>query len=220
MHHFADDRAGPDDGHLHHDVVKRARLHARQAGHLRAAFHLKHADGVGLLQGGENGGIVLRQMRQVHWLAVGFGNQLEAVFQHGHHAEAQQIHFDDAHVGAVFLVPLHHHAAGHGGGFEGHDGIQAPLADHHASGMLAEVARQVLRHAVELEKFAHARMVQVKAGLRELALARILGVFPFPVMHEAGELFERGDFEAQRLAHFARGGTAAIGDDVGGHGGA
>ena len=23
VHHFADDGAGPDDGHLHHDVVKR-----------------------------------------------------------------------------------------------------------------------------------------------------------------------------------------------------
>ena len=199
MHHLAHDGAGPDDGHLHHDVVKTARHHARQRGHLRAALHLEHADGVGLLQGFENRRIVLRQVREIH-----FGDQFEAVFDHRHHAQAEQVHLDDPHIGAVFLVPLHHHAAGHAGGFERHHGIELPLADHHAAGMLAQVARQVLRHAVELEKLAHARMVEVRAG--------VLGL--------AGEPIERGDLEAQRLAHFARGGAAAIGDDVGGHGGA
>jgi len=39
------------------------------------------------------------------------------------------------------------------------------------------------------------------------------------VLGLAGEPIECGDLEAQRLAHFARGGAAAIGDDVGGHGG-
>ena len=84
--------------------------------------------------------------------------------------------------------------------------------------MLAEVARQVLRHAVQLEEFAHARMVQIEAGFAELALGGVLGVLPFPGAHQAGEPLERGDFEAQRLAHFARGRASAIGDDVGGHG--
>ena len=50
MHHFADDRPRPNDGDLHHNVVKTCWLQARQAGHLRAALDLKHADGVGLLQ--------------------------------------------------------------------------------------------------------------------------------------------------------------------------
>ena len=137
---------------------------------------------------------------------------------HRHHAEAEQVHFDDAHIGAVFFVPLHHHAAGHGGGLERDDGIELALADHHAAGMLAEVARQVLRHAVELQKFAHARMVEIEAGLAELALVGVRGIAPFPGVRQAAEAFERGDFEAQRLAHFARGGAAAISDDVGGHG--
>jgi hypothetical protein len=59
VHHLAHYGTGPNDGHLHHDVVKTARHHARQRGHLRAALHLEHADGVGLLQGFENRGIVL-----------------------------------------------------------------------------------------------------------------------------------------------------------------
>ena len=71
VHHFADDRAGTDDRHLHHDVVKSARHHARQRGHLRAALHLKHGDGIGLLECVEDGRIVLRKMREVDRLAVG-----------------------------------------------------------------------------------------------------------------------------------------------------
>ena len=45
-----------------------------------------------------------------------------------------------------------------------------------------------------------------------------LGSFHSQVRTRLREPLERGDFEAQRLAHFARGGAAAIGDDVGGHG--
>ena len=52
IHHLADDRPRPDDCDLHHDVIKAFRAQARQARHLRAAFHLEHADGVGLLQRG------------------------------------------------------------------------------------------------------------------------------------------------------------------------
>jgi hypothetical protein len=106
------------------------------------------------------------------------------------------------------------------GGLERHHGIELPLADHHAAGVLAEVARQVLRHAVELEKFAHARMVEVEAGVAELALGRVVGSLSIPRC--ATRLLRASSvvIEAQRLAHFARGGAAAIGDDVGGHGGA
>ncbi len=39
-------------------------------------------------------------------------------------------------------------------------------------------------------------------------------------MATAAEIFERFRIEAQRLAHFSRGHAVAVGDDVGGHGGA
>ena len=90
-----------------------------------------------------------------------------AIFEHGHHAEAEQIDFDDAHVGAVFFVPLHDDAAGHGRGFERHDGIELALADHHAAGVLAEMARQVLHGDAEFDKFADARMVEIESGFAE-----------------------------------------------------
>jgi hypothetical protein len=44
VHHVALDRAGADDGHLDDEVVELARFQARQHVHLRAAFHLEHAD--------------------------------------------------------------------------------------------------------------------------------------------------------------------------------
>ena len=118
------------------------------------------------------------------------GHSLETLFEHRHHAEAEQVHLDDAEIGAIFFVPLHHHAAGHGGGLQRHHGIERALADHHAAGVLAEVARQVLRHLVELAKFAHARVAEIEAGFAELALGGVLGIFPFPGPHQAAELFQ------------------------------
>ena len=70
VHHLADDRAGTDDRHLHHDVVERLRLQPRQARHLGAALHLEHPDGVGFLERVENLRVVLRQVREVDLLAV------------------------------------------------------------------------------------------------------------------------------------------------------
>ena len=71
IQHLADNGAGPDDGHLHHDVVKVLGPQARQARHLRAAFHLKHADGVGFLQRFVDLRVILRQMREVDFFAIG-----------------------------------------------------------------------------------------------------------------------------------------------------
>ena len=49
MHHLALDRAGPHDRDLDHEIVEFLRLQPRQHRHLRAAFDLEHADGVGAL---------------------------------------------------------------------------------------------------------------------------------------------------------------------------
>jgi hypothetical protein len=50
MQHLADNGAGADDRHLHDNIVKSLRHHARQARHLRTALHLKHADRIGFLE--------------------------------------------------------------------------------------------------------------------------------------------------------------------------
>ncbi len=163
-------------------------------------------------------GIVGRQVGEIDLFAVMLADQVERILDHRHHAETQQIDFNDAHVGAVVFIPLHDHTAGHGGRLERHNGIELPLADHHAARVLAQVARQVLHSQIQLEKFADARVAQIQAGIAELALGRVFRIFPFPRAHQAGELLDRCDLEPQRLAHLARRRTAAIRDDVGGHG--
>src|SRR5436309_14643299 len=63
------------------------------------------------------------------------GNSLRGVHQRqrilndGHHAEAEQIDLDDAHVGAIVPVPLHDDAARHAGVFERHYRIELSSAD-------------------------------------------------------------------------------------------
>ncbi len=220
VHHFADDGAGANDGHLHYDVVKLARHHTREGRHLRTALHLEHRDGVGLLQRFENRGIFLRQMGEVDRLAVSGRDELQAFFDDRHHAEAEQVHLDDAEVGAILFIPLHHDAAGHGGRFQRNHGVELILADHHAAGVLAEVARKVLRHAIEVQKFAYARLFEIEARLAEFAHVGVFRIVPFEGVRQAAEAFERSDFEPQRLAYFARRRAATIRDDVGGHGGA
>ena len=199
MHHLPDDRTGPDDRDLHDEVVEAGRLEARQRRHLRARFDLEDADRVGLLQHPVDRGIVLGKMRQIdttrrsdvrsrrsaspvrssrstrradsalsRLLAV---HQRDRVLQHRHHAEAEQIDLHDPHVGAVVLVPLHDHAAGHAGVLERHDGVELALADHHAAGMLAEMPRQILHLAPEPREQLHAIRVQIEPDRRPGAAA-------------------------------------------------
>src|SRR6266404_1197439 len=65
--HIPHNRPRPYDRHLHHDVVKFLRLKPRQARHLRAALDLEHSHCVGFLQRGIYEGVVLREMRQIHF---------------------------------------------------------------------------------------------------------------------------------------------------------
>jgi len=44
------------------------------------------------------------------------------------------------------------------------------LADHHAPGMLAKVARQILHCLIELKKVFDERLSQIQAGVVKLAL--------------------------------------------------
>ena len=130
-------------------------------------------------------------MAEIDFFSVMLANDLKRFFEHGHHAQAEQIHFHDAHVRAIFLVPLHDHAAGHRGRLERDHGIELPLADDHAAGMLAQMARQILHGLAKLEEFANAPMLEVEAGVAELALERVAGVLVFPRADEGGQPIER-----------------------------
>jgi len=63
-------------------------------------------------------------------------------------------------------------------------------------------------------------MIHVEAGVFEIGLPIVFGAAPFELTDEAGEPVDGFGVKAESFADFARGGAAAIGDDVGGHGGA
>ena len=123
VHHLAHDGAGPNDGHLHHEIVEARGRIVRNRGHLRAALHLEHADRIRLAQRLVDER-VFRQRGKVDLLFVVARDQLDGVLEHGHHAQAEQVHLDEAEVGAVFLVPLDHGAARHGSALDGDDAIE------------------------------------------------------------------------------------------------
>ena len=159
-------------------------------------------------------------MRQIHLFAVVLANQFERILEHRHHAQPEQIDFDDAHVRAVVFVPLHDHAARHGGRFQRNHRIELALADHHAAGMLPQMPRQVLHRQIQLEKLAHTRIAQVEAGIAELLFRRVVRILPFP-RAERGSTDVRAMAASSKpsaFADLARRRPAAIGDDVCGHG--
>src|ERR1700729_3711663 len=105
MGHFANDRAGPNEGNRHDEVVKPCWKVSWQRGHLRAALHLEHPDGVSSLQGPVYL-VIFGQLRKIYPVAVVLWYQIQTVLNDRHHAEAQQIDLDDAEIRAVFFVPL------------------------------------------------------------------------------------------------------------------
>jgi hypothetical protein len=134
-----------------------------------------------------------------------------------HHPEAEQVDLDDAHVGAVVLVPLHDHASGHGGVFERHHRVELPLADHHAARMLAEMARQILHLVPQPREQADAIGIQIEADGRQMPRQGVGRIDELEVIHHLRQPIDLRRVETQRLADFARGAAAAVGDHVRGH---
>ena len=91
MHHIALDRAGPNNRHFDHHIVKTFWFHPRQGGHLGATFDLEYADRVGALHDLERLLVVFRNMCQIESRPVGtfaLLTQLKRILHYRHHAEA------------------------------------------------------------------------------------------------------------------------------------
>ena len=232
MHHLADDRPRPDDRDLHHEVVEAGRLEAGQRRHLRPRLHLEQPDGVGLLQHLIDDRIVRRQVREIdrrRWRGLGVvsagacfvGRRRvddgDRLLQHGQHAEPEQVHLDDAHVGAVFLVPLHHHASRHARRLQRHHIVEPPLAQDHAAGVLAEMPRDVLHLHPQIAELLDLRQVGIDAQFPQVAGQRVLRVLPLEGTHHLRERVDHLGRAPEHLAHLARRTAATIGDDVGRH---
>ena len=213
---------GPDDRHLHDEVVKARRLEARQRGHLRARFHLEDANRVGFLQQLVHGGIVGGEVGEIERDGMRDRDacadppvslppfphpsdpaspiplplpccihQLNGVLQHRHHAKPEEVHFDNAHLGAIVLVPLHDDAAGHRGRFERHDRIELALANHHPAGMLTEMPRQILDAHPQLGERPHARHVERQTDGLQIPAQRLVRIRELEMVHHLGQPIDR-----------------------------
>ncbi len=144
-------------------------------------------------------------------------NQPQRVLHRRHHAEAQQINLDEAHVGAVVLVPLHDDAIGHAGVFERDHRRQLALADHHPARVLAEMPRQILHLIPEPREVLDAAIAGIESRRREVARDAVGRIDELELVHHLCQPIDEPRVEAERLADLARRAPAAIGDDVGGH---
>ena len=209
VHRVALDGAGADEGHLDGQVVEGLRLHAGQGGHLGPRLHLEHPHGVGpgehLVHGrllGDGGQV---EAHPVH-LLDGVHRQVQGV----EHAQAEQVELDDAHGGAVVLVPLQHRAALHAPPLQGHHLPQRPVGDHHAAGVDAQVAGEAVEAAAGVEDQAAAA-----AGGEVHELGDGLGAAGVEVLGQAVHL---GLGEPEGLAHVLEHRAGPVGDHVGHHG--
>jgi hypothetical protein len=106
MDHVALDRAGTDNRHLDDQIVIAARLEARQHRHLRPAFDLKDADGVGTADHVIGGAVAIGQRGERFAAAIMGVEQREGLADAGQHAERQHIDLEHAEAFEIILVPL------------------------------------------------------------------------------------------------------------------
>ena len=209
MHGLPLDRPRPDERDLHRQVLEILRPGLQQALHLRTALDLEDADGVGLLDLGVHRRVVERHAGQVDRLAAQPGDAVDRIFDRREHAEPEQVDLQEAGIAAAVLVPLADLAAGHRGGLHGHEVDQRPGRDDHAAGVLADVARQPGDLARQLAERVPAR-ARVRAGR---AVDLVGDARRVPAVGDAGEPFELGERQADRLADVANRAAAAVGGE-------
>src|SRR5207237_1047740 len=107
-------------------------------------------------------------VRAVHVDALVLPDGRDRLLERGEHAEPEEVDLDEAQVGAVVLVPLDDVAPRHRGGLERHHLVEPAGRDHHAARMLAEMARQALHLAHELDQEPDARRLRIDAAGAEL----------------------------------------------------
>ena len=217
VHHVALDRAGPDDRHLDHQIVKIARAQARQHGHLGAALDLEDADRIRFAQHVVDRRVLGRHGGEVDRAAVMGGQQVERLADAGQHAEAQHVDLQDPQRIQVILVPFDGGAVLHGGVGDGHDLRQRPARDHEAAHMLGQMAREAGQLARQLDRHAQARLGRVEADFADMFLVDAVGA---PAPYRAGQRRDRVGRQRQRLADLADRHARAIVDHGRGEAGA
>ena len=156
MDHAALNRAGPHDGHLHHQVVIAARLQARQHAHLRPALDLEHAHGVGAANHVVGRRVFGRNVLQAHGFSPPLADQIQTAVDGAEHAQGQHVHFEQAHGVQIVFVPLDDAALRHGRVLHRNDAGERTLREHKTAHVLAEVAREALQSGGQLQPLLQA----------------------------------------------------------------
>ena len=144
-------------------------------------------------------------------------HQGEGLAEHGQHAEAEEVHLEDAQRVQVVLLPLDDGAVLHRGVLHRHHLGQLAVGDDEAAHVDGEVAGEALQQLGQRERPLHARVLGTEPRLRHLrvgqgAAPRHLGALGEPV-----HLVQR---QPQRLPHLADGQPPAVADDLAHHAGA
>ena len=208
------DRAGAHEGDLHGEIVEVLRLGLQDALHLRAALDLEDADRVGRLDVGVDGRVVERDAREVDRGALQPRELIDAVLDGAQHAQAEQVDLEEAGVAAGVLVPLADLAAGHRGGLHGDELDERPAGDDHAARVLRDVARQpgdLVGQRAEGAPAARGQLLPGVGQAREVVGDRL----GRPAVGDAGEPFQVGVRQAERLADVADGAACPVGREGG-----
>ena len=176
MDHVPLDRAGADDGHFNHQVVKALGLQPRQHAHLGPALDLEHAHRVGPADHGVDALVAFGDVGQRQFSALVLLDQGKALADRRQHAQGQAIDLEDAQFVEIVLVPLndrpptrHPHAgtrgAPHSRVFNRHQLTQRPAGHDHAAGMLREVTRESNQLFNQLNPLPPGRRLDINACL-------------------------------------------------------
>ena len=184
------DRPRTDESDLLCNAISLPGSMLRQRSHLRTAFDLKHADGVGTLNGPINI-VIFRQLGEVNPVAIELGNQVEAICENSHHAQAKQIDLDDVHVCTILFVPLDDRPTWHGRAFQRHNLIELSLTDHHATAMLPKVTGQPLNTHGNFKCLGDPGICQVEACILIGARHRVVWAAPLPIAYTSRHLVQR-----------------------------
>ena len=106
VHHAAADGPGPHDGDFDHQVVERGGLQARQHAHLRAAFDLEGAHGVGAPDHLVGSRAFALNIGAAERLAAPTFDHVDAAPHGGEHAQREHIDLHQAQRFQIVLVPL------------------------------------------------------------------------------------------------------------------
>src|SRR5260370_8246833 len=90
--HLSGDGARTDQSYLRYKIIKTTRVVSRQRSHLRPAFDLKHADGIGPADGVINIRTIRSQVRKIAFMVVIIANQADPILTPTHPSQPQLIY--------------------------------------------------------------------------------------------------------------------------------